>query len=228
MKKDRFTQVWDAAIFDRRLRPVDFRVLCALLSYDWVRRFMNGERARLRKVWPSQQTLASRLGLHRHTIQTALRRLEECGYIEIRRGEGDGEWHAEDGRWVGNAYVIREPEPGHVEKMDMVTATESNFSTTESNFSYDHVQCSGHETYERNIRMKHTNIGASRENFSSLSSCPPYGGHETDENDESDGPIDLRTLKPAKPPVQADEKDEAAAIESWFHESWKRFALSKY
>lgn len=218
-KKGSFTQIWDVAIFDQRLRPVDFRVLCALLSYDWVRRFMNGERGRLRKVWPSQRTLASRLGLHRHTIQAALRRLEECGYIEIRRGEGDGEWHAEDGRWVGNAYVIREPEPDQVEKTDMVTATESNFS-------YDRVQRSGHETYERNIRMKHTNC-ASREKFSSLSSCPPYGEHETDENDESDGPIDLRTLKPAKPPVQADEEDEMQAIQAWFRESWERLARGK-
>jgi DNA-binding transcriptional ArsR family regulator len=81
---NRFAQVDELAICDGVITDRAFRVYCLLLSYDWK---VRGRRKGF--VFPSQETMAERLGRTDRTVRDALKELEEAGYIASRRrGQG--------------------------------------------------------------------------------------------------------------------------------------------
>jgi hypothetical protein len=68
------------AFTDRRLKPVDVRVLGVLGGFM-------GKNA---EGWPSQKTIASAAGLHRVTVNTSLKLLVELGYVKTRERSKSG------------------------------------------------------------------------------------------------------------------------------------------
>lgn len=89
-----WTAIDNAMIFDPSLTATEFRVLCALASYDWPDR--GG--ARKGRVWPSMSTLAEGLGLSRRSVLAALRSLERKERIRKVRGGG--------GKALSNVYEL--------------------------------------------------------------------------------------------------------------------------
>lgn len=70
-----FTRIPNAFVFDTDLKDQDFRALAVLLSYQsW--------HDRDSVVWPSIDTLISRLGISRRTLERRLKCLEEAGYTK--------------------------------------------------------------------------------------------------------------------------------------------------
>lgn len=74
MSGPRYSIIPADAVTDRRLEPVDLRVLCLLGRHTndagWCSR--------------SQVKMARELGIGRATLQRGLKRLIECGYVEQR------------------------------------------------------------------------------------------------------------------------------------------------
>lgn len=89
-----FTAVPNALIADPNLTASEFRVLVALMAYDWAD--ANGTRKGV--VWPAMATLGERLGLSRRAVLNTLRRLESKGYVSKLSGGG--------GRMRTNVYAL--------------------------------------------------------------------------------------------------------------------------
>jgi len=83
-------------VFDGGLSATEFRLLAALLSYDWA----DSDGSRKGRVWPSVDVLAQRLGLHRNAVSRTLRSLCRKGYI-VKAQERNGAGH-----WAHNVYHL--------------------------------------------------------------------------------------------------------------------------
>ncbi len=91
-----FSAVSRVATFDQRLSVTAFRMLAALAAYT--------DRSSL--AWPSQELLATKLGMGRRTAQRALMELEDLGYVTVeRRRRTDGR-----GGKAPNCYALTYPE----------------------------------------------------------------------------------------------------------------------
>jgi len=83
-------------VFDGGLSATEFRILAALLTYDWA----DSDGGRKGRVWPSVDVLAQRLGLHRNAVSRTLRSLCRKGYI-VKAQERNGAGH-----WTHNVYHL--------------------------------------------------------------------------------------------------------------------------
>ena len=91
-----FTLVSNGILFDKELSAMQFRILCALQSYD----FQDKDGARKGQVWPSIRELAERLGVHVNTVQRCVCALQKRGYLT------KGEERAKNGKWTHNVYTF--------------------------------------------------------------------------------------------------------------------------
>jgi DNA-binding MarR family transcriptional regulator len=101
-----WTKIDNAALCDKRLSATEFRLWCALLSFDWAADTAGQQRRKKGVVWPSQTTLAEKLGVSRSTVQRSLEGLVALGYVVRVAGSGGGQLRAGGGRWYRNAYRL--------------------------------------------------------------------------------------------------------------------------
>ncbi len=149
-----FTLVPNRVLFDDRLSAVELRVYATLLAFNWK---PQGQ-PRKDVVWPSVGSIAELCGgLHRHTIQAALKRLEALGLIETelrRGGTGGGATNryrllaTSDGQSSGHRWASDGQSSGHR------WASDGQFSDSDGQFSDSDGHCSGHETEKRNRGKK--------------------------------------------------------------------------
>ena len=127
-----FTAVPNALIADPNLTASEFRVLVALMAYDWAD--ANGTRKGV--VWPAMATLGERLGLSRRAVLNTLRRLESKGYVSKLSGGG--------GRMRTNVYALTGGKTVNLR---------SQFSQETVNFEAQNCE----RTFTRNILKNKTN-----------------------------------------------------------------------
>ncbi len=77
-RSDSFVMISTDAVFDKRLAHGAVRVLAALAAYT----DKEGE------CWPSEATLAQKIGMTERHTRRSLRALEEAGHIKIKRRPG--------------------------------------------------------------------------------------------------------------------------------------------
>lgn len=107
------------AVFDRRLGNADLRVLSALGTYA----------DREGRCRPAITTLAKRLGISDRRVRTCIRKLEECGHIEI---------HHQPGRPNHYNIINRDLDPGSLRSGESGTpgsGVEQNPGTSASGVS---------------------------------------------------------------------------------------------
>lgn len=78
------TSIPNAVAFSPALSATEVRVYLALASHAWK---LKGQ-PRKDTVWPAIATIAELAGVHRATVQRALRRLCELGLVEVSEGGG--------------------------------------------------------------------------------------------------------------------------------------------
>lgn len=90
---ERWAKTAARAVFDRRLTALDTRILSAIGT------FANREGI----AWPSQETIAMRLGVARETVCKSIQRLRRYGYLDrYRKRTARG--------WKRNVYRLLYPE----------------------------------------------------------------------------------------------------------------------
>ncbi len=153
-------------ICDPNLTATEFRILAALMSYDWAD--TNGVRKGV--VWPAMSTLGEQLGLSRRAVLNILQRLEDKGYIAKVYGGG--------GRTRPNVYAVvvgqktvnlRSQFPViHPKTVNL----RSQFSQETVNFEAQNCE----RTFTRNILKNKTN-GEGKEN--------EWGAHSASPNEHA-------------------------------------------
>ncbi len=92
LRSGRYSKIPDSAVFDQRLGAAALRVLAALGTYankeGW--------------CWPSQGTLAKRLGISRQAVGRAIKQLAALGYIRSQ-----GQYNQRTQARVQNRYQVR-------------------------------------------------------------------------------------------------------------------------
>lgn len=92
MRRASTSPTWVAALLDKSLSPIEFRVLVLLMRYQ----------GRHDSAWPSQETLAADLGMSVEGVRRIIKRLVAKGWVGIIRPA-----HTCPGR--NNEYVIHPP-----------------------------------------------------------------------------------------------------------------------
>ena len=98
---ERWAKTAARAVFDRRLTALDTRILSAIGTF--------ADRDGI--AWPSQGTLATRLGVTRETVCKAIKRLREHGYLDRYRKRTPRGWYRNVYRLLYPAFV---PMPSQV------------------------------------------------------------------------------------------------------------------
>tara|TARA_R110002110_G_scaffold85816_4_gene223680 strand:+ start:5760 stop:6170 length:411 start_codon:yes stop_codon:yes gene_type:complete len=112
----RFSRLPAAAVYDQNLSPQALRVLAALAVHADTQGF----------CYPSQSTLAKRLGKTRQTIQYHLKLLRDAGYVDIIPNKKSS------GAWRHNFYQIHYPSPLEQETRDqMIESHTKNISLSQ-------------------------------------------------------------------------------------------------
>ena len=75
-KKKGFTQIPNTIIYDKSINDGEFRAFAAFLSFKY---------GAFGKVFPSQQTIGTKIGRTRETINRYIRQLKKLGYIRTRK-----------------------------------------------------------------------------------------------------------------------------------------------
>ena len=94
-KGERWAKLAARAVIDRNLRALDVRVLAAIGIYA----------GRDGTAWPSQETLATMLGMTRETVCKSIARLRRHGYLDRYRKRTPRGWHRNVYRLLYPAYA---------------------------------------------------------------------------------------------------------------------------
>jgi DNA-binding transcriptional MocR family regulator len=92
---ERWAKLAARAVVDRNLKALDVRVLGAIGVYA----------GRDGTAWPSQETIASMLGVTRETVCKAIKRLRKHGYLDRYRQQTSRGWHRNVYRLLFPEYV---------------------------------------------------------------------------------------------------------------------------